>query len=116
GATFVANLDTDAFGTRLPETVINHPNVQALKQSTGAAGPILIGTSQQLESAVAGGDVALVLAAAIKAASDLQQFYAALDQLVTEIRNQINPANLPDPNERASAQTFALTLARQIAD
>ncbi|HTY58502.1 MAG TPA: hypothetical protein VMF59_06770, partial [Bacteroidota bacterium] len=116
GSAFVSSLDTDGFGTRLPDAVLNDPAVKAASAAVGSAGQSLAADSEALSAAADSGDKSAVITSLLKIADDLHRLFVAFDDLITAITGLINAATIPDAAERALALAFVGALARKLSD
>ena len=116
GSAFVSSLDTDGFGTRLPDAVLNDPALKAAGAAVGSAGQSLAAESQALSAAADSGDKSAVITSLLKIADDLHRLFVAFDDLITAITGLINAATIPDAAERALALAFVGALARKLSD
>src|SRR4029079_1056856 len=109
-------MDTDAFGIRLPEAITSEPGVQGAGQSVGFAGDELKKSADSLEHAVASADDVKMLSEFLKLAEALVHFFQSLETFVSTYKNQFNTTNIPDAGERNTALNFASGLSRKIID
>jgi hypothetical protein len=116
GSSSLSEMDTDAFGIRLPEAIINNANVQSAARNLNSIGTELAEAAVELENAVQSGNQTEILQAGSKVLEYLIRIFDGLNLFVTEFNNQITPANIPDAAERAIAQDFGSKLARKIID
>lgn len=106
---------TDHLGLSLPPAVVQAPDVAAALKSTASAATDVGKAGTELEAAVAGSDTE-ILVAIVKLGVALIQFFSALAQLVTAVRNNVTPANIPDPTALAAAQQFVNELAEVLTE
>lgn len=116
GSTALGEMDTDAFGIRLPDAMINAPSVQSASRNLISVSTELSEAATELESALTSGDQGDILQAGSHVIEYLIRTFEALDLFVSEFNAQITPTNIPDAAERAIAQDLGSKLARKIID
>ncbi len=116
GAPLFHEFSTDALGLELPAAVTHAPAVaSALGQAEAAANKAGEAATDMAAADEAGDDLQ-ILAALIRFASTLVEFYHALSSLISAIQANLTAATIPDAAARASAQAFAAGLAKKISD
>jgi hypothetical protein len=116
GSAFVSTLDTDGFGTRLPGAILDHPDVQAAGAAVGTVGQALTADSLELSTSAGSGDKSQLIASLLKVADDLHRLYVSIDDLIVALNALIDPATMPDANERTLALAFMEAFARRLGD
>lgn len=107
---------TDQLGLYLPPAVSQAPSVVAAVRRAEVASIKVSDGASELESVAASEDELQILAAILTFGAALVEFFVAIDDLIDAVEARITPANLPDPDHRATAQAFAETLAKKLAD
>lgn len=107
---------TDALGLELPAAVTHAPAVASALGQVEAAANKAGEAATEMAAADEAGDDLQILAALIRFASTLVEFYHALSALVSAIQANLTATTIPDAAARASAQAFAAGLAKKISD
>ncbi|HVW64907.1 MAG TPA: DUF6603 domain-containing protein [Nitrosospira sp.] len=107
---------TDALGLELPAAVTHAPAVASALGQVEAAANKVGEAATAMAAADEAGDDLQILAALIRFASTLVEFYHALSGLVSAIQANLTATTIPDAAARASAQAFAADLAKKISD
>jgi hypothetical protein len=106
---------TDQLGTVLPAAVRTAPAVTTALTHAAVAARDLRPIATALDTtdpSDTGGAVPAFIQLGVKLAA----FFAALDELASAVGSSVTPATVPNPSERAAAQSFATQLAERIGE
>lgn len=116
GSILLAEMDTDAFGIGLPESVTSHTAILNASDVLSSVGSALTESVNELEISIESEDNSEVITSVSKLGENLVELTHALELYITEFKKQINGTNIPNLNERQIAQDFIFGLSRKIID
>ena len=111
---FAADLNTDGIGLRIPDTIAANPVVQAAGATLADASGQVNAAADALEAALASGNEGDLVAALVRLADGLFEFFDSASTLVSKV-SALTPG-IADPAERLSVQNFVATMARRMID
>lgn len=116
GGSFFDDFSTESLGLQLPPAVLEAAGVVNAKQQGSFASQELVKAAAALEAAVAAEDTAAIVKAIFDTGQNLVAYFSAVSSLVTSVSGSINPATIPDNNDRLAATALVGILAKKITD